>query len=462
MLPFGYILFLYLPLYSMCMKESDRSQSSNLKIALENKKKVYSSEVIREICLEEGADDVGFVEITREALGNVKKEVQILYPKTKTIISFCKRTNPENIQSVSRPLANEEFHKTYDDLSIIARKIVRRLNRDGIRGVSCHPTFPMNMNDWAGKIWQISHKPIAEQAGIGKTGINRMILHPKFGSFILLDSILIDVEVDRYDNPIDYNPCVNCMLCVSVCPVGALDVKKGLDFNACMTHNYRDFMGGFEDWIENMVSSNNIEEFRKKSSDDENISMWQSLSFGPQYKAAYCYSVCPAGTDLYGIYKGDRKEWNEQIVKPLKNKKEPIYVGKDTYAAEYAKRNPSKQIRYVKNILRPNSMLSFLTGIRVAFERKHASGINLTVHFDYNGRENGQATIIIKDGTIEITEGLIEKPDLVINVDVDSWLKIVNKEVNNELMKEFFTIGKIKIQGNLADLGKFQNCFIGQ
>ncbi|NOJ29964.1 MAG: hypothetical protein DA328_07340, partial [Nitrososphaeraceae archaeon] len=98
------------------MKESDRSQSSNLKIALENKKKVYSSEVIREICLEEGADDVGFVEITREALSNVKKEVQILYPKTKTIISFCKRTNPENIQSVSRPLANEEFHKTYDDL----------------------------------------------------------------------------------------------------------------------------------------------------------------------------------------------------------------------------------------------------------------------------------------------------------------------------------------------------------
>ena len=60
----------------------------------------------------------------------------------------------------------------------------------------------------------------------------------------------------KYDKPLDYDPCVGCQLCVVVCPVGAIDVKKGLDFNACMTHNYRDFMGGFEDWVENIVESN--------------------------------------------------------------------------------------------------------------------------------------------------------------------------------------------------------------
>lgn len=423
-------------------------------------KKIFSSDKIRTICLEEGADDAGFVEVTRPALGIVRKEAETLYPKTKTIISICKRNNPENIQSISRPMANEEFHKTYDDLSIIARKIMRRLNEEGIRGVSCHPTFPMDMNVWAGKIWQISHKPIAEQAGIGKTGINRMILHPKFGTFILLDSILIDVEVDKYGSPIDYDPCVSCMLCVSTCPVGALDAKKGLDFNACMTHNYRDFMGGFEDWIENMISSNTVEEFRKKSGDDENISRWQSLSFGPQYKAAYCISVCPAGDDMYGIYKSDRKGWNEQIVKPLKNKKEPVYVGKDTFAEEYARRNPNKEIRHVRNVLRPNSMFSFLTGVRVAFERKHAVNVNLVVHFDFNGRESGKATILINNGLIDVKEEFVEKPDLVVTVDIDAWLKIVNHEVDENIMNEIFTSGKIKIQGDLADLLKFQNCFV--
>lgn len=438
------------------------SQYGDAKNRPVSENKVFSSERIRKICIEEGADDVGFVEITRPALGNVRKEAEMLYPKTKTIISFCKRSNPENIQSTSRPLANEEFHKTYDDLSIIARKIVRRLNEEGIRGVSCHPTFPMDINVWAGKIWQISHKPIAEQAGIGKTGINRMILHRKFGTFILLDSILIDAALDKYDAPVESDPCVSCMLCVSACPVGALDAKKGLDFNACMTHNYRDFMGGFEDWVESMVSSSSVEEFRKKSPDDENISRWQSLSFGPQYKAAYCISVCPAGDDLYGVYKADRKGWNDHVVKPLKNKKEPVYVGKGTFAEEYAKRNPSKEIRHVRNVLRPNSMFSFLTGVRVAFERKHASGVNMTVHFDFNGAESGQATVLIRDGTIDVQDGFVGAPDLVVVADVGSWLQIVNGDADERLVGEIFKSGKIKVRGNIADLVKFQGCFAVQ
>ena len=105
---------------------------------LQNK---ISSDIIRKICLEMGVDDVGFVEIERVALGSVQQEVLSIYPKTKTIISICIRTNPENVQGVSRSLANEEFHKTYDELSINARKIVRRLNEIGIRALSCHPTL---------------------------------------------------------------------------------------------------------------------------------------------------------------------------------------------------------------------------------------------------------------------------------------------------------------------------------
>jgi epoxyqueuosine reductase QueG len=424
--------------------------------------KGVSSEVLRKICLEEGADDAGFVEIDRKALGSVKEEALALYHKTKTIISFCVRTNPENIQSPSRPLANEEFHKTYDDLSILARKIVRRLNEIGVRAVSCHPTFPMDMDRWAGKIWEISHKPIAEQAGIGKTGINRMILHPKFGTFMLLDSILIDVELDKYDKPLDYDPCVGCQLCVAACPVGAIDVKKGLDFNACMTHNYRDFMGGFEDWVENIVSAKNVKEFRKKSGDDENVSKWQSLSFGPQYKAAYCVSVCPAGDDLIGIYKNDRKDWVENIVKPLKDKKEPVYVVKNTRAEDHARRNPNKEIKVIRNVLHPNSVNAFLTGSRISFEPKHARGVNMTVHFQFNGKQTAKATIIIANETIDVKEGNVGKGDLSIITDSEIWIKMVNKETSSTDNMNAITSGKVKIQGNLKLFKQFQGCFVGQ
>ena len=86
---------------------------------LQNK---ISSDLLRKVCIDEGIDDVGFVELERKALGPVKDEVLAIYPKTKTIISICLRTNPENVQGLSRSLANEEFHKTYDELSIHARK----------------------------------------------------------------------------------------------------------------------------------------------------------------------------------------------------------------------------------------------------------------------------------------------------------------------------------------------------
>ncbi|WP_316506414.1 SCP2 sterol-binding domain-containing protein [Nitrosopumilus sp.] len=447
--------------------EQYKKSRSNQKMSQQSTKKITgfreaSSDVLRKICLEEGADDVGFVEIERKALGSVKKEALELYYKTKTIISFCVRTNPENIQSPSRSLASEEFHKTYADLSIIARRIVKRLNKVGIRAVACHPVFPMDMNRWASKIWEISHKPIAEQAGLGTTGINRMILHPKFGTFMLLDSILIDSEVDKYDQPLYYDPCIGCHLCIASCPVGALDVRKGVDFNACMTHNYRDFMGGFEDWIENIVDAKDSKEFRKKSSDSENVSRWQSLSYGPQYKAAYCISVCPAGEDLVSVYRNDRKGWVENILKPLSNKKEPIYVGKDTYAEEYARKNPNKEVKVIRNIFRPNSINGFLTGVRVAFEQKHARGVNMTVHFESNGMETTQATMIIAGEVIDVKEGHVGIADLGITADSETWLKTVNKETSSAEDIQAITSGKIKVQGDLKLLKQFQECFIGQ
>ena len=448
-------------------KEHKKLRSNQKILQPRNTKKLTifkgaSSDLLRKICMDEGADDAGFVEIERKELGSVKNEALALYYKTKTIISFCVRTNPENIQSPSRSLASEEFHKTYADLSIIARKIVKRLNKVGIRAVACHPVFPMDMNRWASKIWEISHKPIAEQAGLGTTGINRMILHPKFGTFMLLDSILIDSEVDKYDKPLDYDPCIGCHLCVASCPVGALDVRKGVDFNACMTHNYRDFMGGFEDWIENIVDAKDSKEFRKKSSDSENVSRWQSLSYGPQYKAAYCISVCPAGEDLVSVYRNDRKGWVENILKPLSNKKEPIYVGKDTYAEEYARKNPNKEVKVIRNIFRPNSINGFLTGVRVAFEQKHAKGVTMNVHFESNGKETAQATIIIAGEVIDVKEGHFGTADLGITADSETWLKIVNKETTSAEDMQAITSGKIKVKGDLKLLKQFQECFIGQ
>ena len=42
-----------------------------------------------------------------------------------------------------------------------------------------------------GKIWVVSHKPIAVAAGLGQMGVHRNVIHPRFGNFILLGTILV-------------------------------------------------------------------------------------------------------------------------------------------------------------------------------------------------------------------------------------------------------------------------------
>ena len=46
--------------------------------------------------------------------------------------------------------------------------------------------FPMEMDQFPGKVWVVSHKPVAVAAGLGMMGIHRNVIHEKFGNFILL------------------------------------------------------------------------------------------------------------------------------------------------------------------------------------------------------------------------------------------------------------------------------------
>lgn len=91
----------------------------------------------------------------------------------------------------------------------------------------------------------VAHKTVAVAAGLGVMGLHRNVIHPKFGSFVLLATVLVDAEVSEYGQALDYNPCIDCKLCVTACPVGAIAKDGAFDGLACTTHNYREFMSGF-------------------------------------------------------------------------------------------------------------------------------------------------------------------------------------------------------------------------
>jgi epoxyqueuosine reductase QueG len=70
-------------------------------------------------------------------------------------------------------------------------------------------------------------------------GIHRNVIHPRFGNFVVLGTVATQAEVAEYSAPIDFNPCLECKLCVAACPVGAIADDGSFDFFACYTHNYR-------------------------------------------------------------------------------------------------------------------------------------------------------------------------------------------------------------------------------
>lgn len=420
---------------------------------------VVDTEWLRRVCLEAGTDDCGFVEIDRAEIAGEKADILWLLPKTKGLVSFVLRMNRQNIRTPARSIANLEFHHTTEEVNEVARKIVTALEQIGVRAMNGGAAgFPMEADRWGAKMWVVSHKPVAVAAGLGHMGIHRNVIHPRFGNFILLGTVLLDAEISLYSRPLDYNPCLECKLCVAACPTGAIGADGNFDFSACYTHNYREFMGGFNDWVEQIAESSGALAYRKKVSSAETVSMWQSLSFGANYKAAYCMSVCPAGEDVIAPFLSGRKEFLEDVVKPLQDKAETIYVVPGSDAEDYvARRFPSKKTKRVSNGLAGQGTIrAFLRGLHFAFQRGKSEGVNATYHFTFTGQEQVKATVVIRDKTLQVSDGHTGVPDFRLTADTQTWLRFLRKEVN---LVWALLSRKIRIHGSPRLLLSFSRCF---
>ena len=413
---------------------------------------------LRQLCLDAGADDAGLVEISRPALDDQRTEILRFFPGTRTLISIVCRMNREPIRSPARSVANLEFHHAGDQVNEVAKKIVAALERQGIRAVNPAMGFPMEMDRFnREKIWVVSHKPVAVAAGLGHMGIHRNVIHPRFGNFILLDTVLGDVEATAYDQPLAYNPCLECKLCVAACPTGAIASDGQFNFSACYTHNYREFMGGFTDWVERVADSKNGRDYRTKVTDPESASVWQSLSFGANYKAAYCLAVCPAGEDVIGPYLMDKSTHVQAIVRPLQEKEETVYVVAGSDAETHvARRFPKKKTKQVGNGLRPGSIPFFLNTLPRVFQPGRSAGLDATYHFSFTGSEEREATVVIRDKTVHVSEGREGTADLQVTADSQWWLGFLAKERN---LLWGLVRRKLRLKGSPRLLLAFGKCF---
>ncbi len=387
---------------------------------------VLNAETVRAICLEEGADDAGFVDSERAALGAEREEIRMVLPGVRSIISICCRVNPESMRAPPRHYANDETRRVIHDITDVARRILARLrDEQGVRGLVPPVSFPMDTSRWPAKMWEVSHKPIAVQAGLGHMGVHRSVIHPKLGSYILLESILIDAVIDRYHQPLETSPCTNCMLCVMACPVGAISATAPFDVNACVTHNYREFLSGFQDWVDDLTNSENAAVYRRNVGEPETLSWWQSLAHGPNYKSSYCIAVCPAGTDNIGPFREAPRDYLERVVQPLTERRELVYVMPGSAAEKAVARHPNKQVRHVRSPrhLRREAGCVILQ----RFSRLKADNITVRpfmMNLEFTGKEPMDVHLNAMPAWIAVTYRFRNETPSMLRVDSETFLVV--------------------------------------
>jgi epoxyqueuosine reductase len=74
----------------------------------------------------------------------------------------------------------------------------------------------------------------AARAGLGYVGRSTLLVSPRYGSLLLLGELLLDLELDDYDQPLTPACCAE-NYCATACPTGALFKPHQLDARRCLS-----------------------------------------------------------------------------------------------------------------------------------------------------------------------------------------------------------------------------------
>lgn len=185
------------------------------------------------------ADNPLFEEI-RRLIGPHHLRPQEVLPEARTVVSFFVPFTRELVQGnrgpgpVSRDWGLS-YVRTNALINQINQDLMDKLQDQGLAAARLPATHNFDEKTLESG-W--SHRSAALVAGLGRFGLNRMLIGPKGGAG-RYGTLFISAELEP-DQPDEEERCIyhqggRCRACVKACPVGAL-TEEGFDKHKCYAH----------------------------------------------------------------------------------------------------------------------------------------------------------------------------------------------------------------------------------
>lgn len=151
-----------------------------------------------------------------------------LVPNAKSVISVILSYYPGNPDistkqpKISRYAICTDYHKVLKDKLHLLLDLIRK-EFGKVEGRAFVDSAPVLEKTWASK------------AGLGWIGKNSLLVNPKFGTFVFLGELILDLELSPTTDIIE-DRCGTCTRCIDACPTKAIVSPRVINANKCIAY----------------------------------------------------------------------------------------------------------------------------------------------------------------------------------------------------------------------------------
>jgi epoxyqueuosine reductase len=181
------------------------------------------AEELKYFAKNKGATLVGIASAERFSKAPKGHRPEDFLPGAKSLVSIALRMKKSSI--VGLPKTMREYKADYKvanlKLDSLAWETARYLEDAGYEALAIPASSSYDARENFG---DVSHKHVAVAAGLGRFGLNNLVLTPRYGPYVRFVTVITNAKLTP-DESLAEDLCLKekCLKCVKACPAGALN-----------------------------------------------------------------------------------------------------------------------------------------------------------------------------------------------------------------------------------------------